>query len=210
MKLLWQSICLIGSFIFVFIWQNTILSIYTIQIFGSLITIFILVSFKKKGLNPFNNIDNDEPFSIAILCIIMLLLVFSTGGISSPLFFLLYFLIFSIAFVFEPPAVFIFAIGIFLIFLPDTLKNDVYGNAMRTGSILLVSPLGFFFGKEYSNQEEKNNIIDNIATKSTNASNIIINDATEIINNEPSLKKDSIEKINEILDEAESLNQSNK
>ncbi|GDX62395.1 hypothetical protein LBMAG33_7050 [Candidatus Levyibacteriota bacterium] len=81
---------------------------------------------------------------------------------------------------------------------------------MRTGSILLVSPLGFFFGKEYSNQEEKNNIIDNIATKSTNASNIIINDATEIINNEPSLKKDSIEKINEILDEAESLNQSNK
>lgn len=209
MKLLWQFIALFLSFAFVFVWQLTPLSDYTIQIFGVLIVIFLLLSLRKKDMNPFSE-GHDEPWSIAILAAVMLLLVFSTGGISSSLFFLLYFLVFGIAFVFAPSMVFVFAIGIFLVFLPNTLKDDVFGNLLRTGSIVFLSPLGYFLGKEYNEREKEDAVLDNLTTTTTQAVDAISQDVTDVIANEQNLSQEDVTKLNDILEKAEQLRNTTK
>lgn len=60
----------------------------------------------------------EGPWGIFLLNTVIFLLIFSTGSIDSGLFFLLYFLGFGIAFVFEPAVTFIFIVGTVFIFLP--------------------------------------------------------------------------------------------
>ena len=50
-------------------------------------------------------------------------------------------------FVFEPYTIIAFTIGIVLIFIPEAIKGDAVGNFIRLGSIILISPLAFFFGR---------------------------------------------------------------
>ncbi len=149
MKLAWQFLLLASSFGFVFVWQQTPLSDYTIPMLGFLIFLFLILSARKHELNPMNALGNNELMGIFILNSVIMLLIFSTGIFSSPLFFLLYFLEFGIAFVLEPTTVFFFFIGVVLVFLPDALKDDPMGNFIRLGSLGLISPLAFYFGKEY-------------------------------------------------------------
>ena len=156
MKLVWQSLLLILSFMSVFVWQKTQLSGYTIQIFGFLIFLYLIISFRKKKSPAKRFIfPSNESSAIYILNAVILLLIFSTNGLSSALFFLLYFLAFGIAFVFEPLTVFVFVIGTILIFLPDALENDVMKNLIMLGSLGLISPIAFFFGKEFGREEKQ-------------------------------------------------------
>lgn len=149
MRFLKQSALIILSFVFVFIWQQTSLSQYTIQILGLFIFLFLLLSaFRKKS-----------GWSFFFLTSIVLLMIFATGALNSNLFFLLYFLSFGIAFVFEPVTVFIFLLGTLLIFLPAALKDDIMGNFIKLGSLVLISPLAFFFGREFRREEKQEQII---------------------------------------------------
>src|SRR5439155_1261628 len=83
------------------------------------------------------------------------LLVFSTGVFNSPLFYLLFFLEFGVAFVFTPTLVFLFVIGTCLVFFPYAFHEDASGNLLRLGSLALVSPLAFYFGREFKTEEEQ-------------------------------------------------------
>ncbi len=156
MKFLLQSLSLLLSFVLVFIWQQTPLSGYTIQIIGFLTIIYLISSFVTS--KKIKQISLGGPLEMFVLNIIILLFVFATGGISSNFFFLLYFLLFALVFVFQPETIVSFLIGIILLFLPDTLRDDVMNNFIRIGSLILVSPLAYFFGKGYqkaSNQKKE-------------------------------------------------------
>lgn len=89
------------------------------------------------------------PLSVFILNTIILLFIFSTGSIASSFFFLLYFVVFALVFVFDPITIAVFCASVIMVFLPDALKDDVTGNFIRLGSLLLVSPIAFLFGREY-------------------------------------------------------------
>lgn len=205
MKFILQSFFIILSFIFIFIWQNTSLSEYTIPALGFLIFLFLLTSVKKKGL------PKNESLLIFVLNTVIFLLIFSTGGFSSSLFFILYFLAFGIAFVFEPETVFVFILGTILVFLSFALKDNVLENLIRLGSLVIISPLAYFFGREYRHEEKQQANIEAMQERAKDAADTISKDVEEILEEEKqSLKGKDVEKLNEILEETEDLRQESK
>ena len=205
MKILLHSLVLVLSFVFVFVWKETPLVNYTVALSGVLIILYILVSARKKG-KGFLEMGGEGPWGIFFLNTVILLLIFSTGAIDSTLFFLLYFLGFGVAFVFEPAVTFVFVLGVILVFIPDAIKGDLLVNSLKLGSLLLISPLAFFFGSEYRKNDKQTTEIEALEERTTEAANTIAKDLEEVINDEKtSLKSEDMEKLNEILEETEDL-----
>jgi hypothetical protein len=207
MKFFSQSLILVLSFVIVYIWTQSPLATYTIPLLGFLIFIYLLLSARKKG-KSFLTMGGDGPWGIFVLNTLIFLLIFSTDGLYSPIFFLLYFLGFGIAFVFEPSAVFIFILGAILVFLPQGLRDDVSGNMLRLGSLILISPLAFFFGNEYRKTDKQTAEIESMEERAKEAADTIAEDVEEVIEDEKQvLKEKDVEKLNEILEETEDLRQ---
>lgn len=190
MKVFLQSILLIISFGFVYLWQNTPLSQYTIPVLGFFIFLYLIISFRKKRLTA-PTFSGNELVTIFTLNTVIFLLIFSTGAMTSPLFFLLYFVAFGIAFVFEPFTVFIFAVGTILILLPNAILNDSMKNLLVLGSLGLISPLAFFFGREFKREEKQEEKLKTIEKE-----------AKELLQDKD-LNSIEKEKINKIVEEAE-------
>ncbi len=206
MKLVFQSAVLTASFVLVYLWQMTSLSTYTVPLLGLLIAVFLIVSARKKG-KGFLTLGGG-PLGIFLLTTLILLLIFSTENINSPLFFLLYFLCFGIAFVFDPITTFVFAVGAVLIFFPDATKLDTTNNLLKLGSLLLISPLAYFFGREYKKGDEQDEKIEALKERSKDSADTISEDVEEVIKDEKqNLKEKDLEKLNEVLEETEDLRQ---
>ena len=205
MKFFSQSLILVLSYVIVYLWSISPLASFTIPLLGLLIFIYLLLSARKKG-KGFLTMGGEGPWGIFILNTLIFLLIFSTDGLYSPIFFLLYFLGFGIAFVFEPAAVFVFILGAILVFLPQGLKDDVSGNMLRLGSLILISPLAFFFGNEYRKTDRQTADIEAMAEREKEAADVITEDVEEILEDEKeTLKEKDVEKLNEILEETEDL-----
>jgi len=104
-------------------------------------------------------------FEMFIITIIILLTIFLTSGIASPIFFLLYFLVFGISFMFEPAVIFVMLACVLLLFGQEALTGDIYSNMLKMGSLILLSPLAFFFGNEYKRREKIEKIEEQIAAE---------------------------------------------
>lgn len=146
MRLISQFFLLATSFLLIFIWDKSPLSGYTIQaiLLGIIAygAVTLLVEKRKKKIHIAGSIG------IFVLNTASFLVVFATGGFSSPLFFLLYFVSFGIAFALEPVSVFIFSLGAALVFFPSVMTDNVLANSLRLASLILISPLAFLFGRE--------------------------------------------------------------
>ena len=205
MKFLLQAAVLILSFGVIFVWHNSPLADYTVSFLGILIVLYMVLSLRKRG-KGFLNMGGEGPWGIFILNTVIFLLMFSTGSLNSPLFFLLYFLGFGIAFVFEPAMTFVFVLGAILIFIPDALKTDTLVNLLKIGSLILISPLAFFFGQQYRTNDEKEEEIEALEERSKDAADTISEDIEEIIKDEKAnLKSEDLDKLNEVLEETEDL-----
>ncbi len=219
MRFLQHSLLLAISFGAVFIWQQTLLSEFTIQSLALLVIVYLVGSWIKKKKQAHQPISDDSPpasafggsFEIVVLNTAILLLVFSTGNFSSGLFFLLYFLAFGVAFVFEPATVFVFVAATFLVFLPYALQDDVTGNFLRLGSLVLISPLAFFFGREYQKTVEQEEKIEELKEKAEEAAETISTDVEQVIDSEKEVAKSSdLDKLTEVLQETEKLKEESK
>lgn len=83
---------------------------------------------------------------IYLLSFIGHLIVFVSGGLNSPLFFLIYFLLFTIAFRHRPSVTLALALGD-LVFLSQTIISPT--NLLPLVSILLIGPLAWLIGQQY-------------------------------------------------------------
>lgn len=207
MKILKQTSALLFSFGFVYFWQTTFLGEYTIPTIGLLILLFFILTL-KKGLNIEAMLASESVWGIVVLNAIILILVFSTGIMQSPLFFLLYFLTFGIAFVFDPMTVFVFLVGLVLLFLPETLSGDVSGNMLRIGSLVLISPLAFLFGRTIKDQDTQDQHIEMIQERAQDAADIIAENVDDLLKEEKG--PEEVAKLNEILEETELLREESK
>lgn len=204
MQKLEQLLTLIFSFIVIFLWQATPLSSYTTPILGLLIALYLIVSSRKKGKGFLTM--GGGPFGVFVLNTLIFLLIFTTDSFNSPLFFLIYFLGFGIAFVFEPIMTFAFLIGAILVFIPDISKGDLTQNILKLSSVILIAPLAYFFGKEFRKTEEDEQELEELRERSKEAADTISKDIEEVIKNEKSELKDTdLEKLNEVLEETEDL-----
>lgn len=210
MKLLLQDLVLITSFILIFIWQLAGLTEFTTPFLGALIAIYLIISARKKG-KGFLNMGGEAPYGIFILNTLIFLLIFSTGSISSPIFFLLYFLAFGIAFIFEPAVIFVFVLGTLLVFLPEALTLNITDNLLKLGSVVLLSPLAFFFGKEYRRNQTQESEVEDLKERTKEAADTISKDVEEVIKGEKgNLKEKDLDKLNEVLEETEDLREESK
>lgn len=187
MKTIQQAGLLLLSFLFIFAWQNTLLSQYTVQVLGALIFCYLLLSMLKKDdahKKSFNPIDlaSQGYWGIMILNTIIVLFVIATGGFNSMLFFLLFFLAFAIAFAFEPIIVFVFVLGTVALFLPDALQSDEIRNVIMLASLVFLSPLAYFFGKEQRKEQEESKALEAIQEDTTQAADAIIQDVNAVLN----------------------------
>jgi len=139
MKILLHTLLFILAFGLVFIWEQTSLADFTIQGLAVLVLVYLVIALIRKKRNPKAELFGNA-FDIFILSIGILILISITGNLYSPLFFLLYFLGFGITFIFEPISVFVFTIGVVLIFLPQALKNQALESYIRLTSVVLISP----------------------------------------------------------------------
>lgn len=209
MKLITQSLILLASFLAVFIWEASPLAQLTVPALGFLIFLYLILSKRT----PFRSSQPDdmskpskiskEDLNIFILNTIILLLIFTTGGLHSPLYFLLYFISFGIAFVLLPETVFAFIIGSVLIFLPDALTGEIYKNMLELGSLVLISPLAYFFGREYRARlslQEKNA---EIAERITEQAGDVLEREEDTLNDEEKTELANIIKESEALKKEE-------
>jgi len=116
-----------------FIFTNSSLAIYSPQLIALISIIFIILLFQKK-------------LSFHLISFIITLTVFFTGGLNSSFFFLIYFLLFTLAFQ-NPPSTTL-SYSLVLILLLSQSLNSVQ-SLIPLSSLLLITPLSWFIGKQY-------------------------------------------------------------
>lgn len=162
---------------------------FAVPILAILVILYIISSRLKKK----------ETINLFILTSLVLVLIFSTGGISSPLFFLFYFLSFVITFLFDPKTVFVFTAGLIVLFL-SSIKLDSINNLIMLFSLLLLSPLSYYFGKSRKKAED-------VEKKAE----ILENDIEEVLyDDSQKLENNTSNKLNEALKEAEEIEEETK
>jgi len=125
---------------------KTPISEYSLQISGIIVAIYMMVSFltRKKFLNPTSRVV----FDIFVFSFAVSLLLFTTGGFTSPIFFLTYFLLFGIALI-SAPATSIVAALVFAILFFLTPRADFWAEILQIVSLLAIAPISAMFGRQY-------------------------------------------------------------
>lgn len=97
-----------------------------------------------------------KTFSIHLIALLVNLIVFATSGLNSPFFFLIYFLLFVIAF--QNPATTTLSYSLFLVLiLSQSLNSPI--SAISLCSLLLITPLAWFIGKQFLEKTKDEEII---------------------------------------------------
>jgi hypothetical protein len=134
MPQLFQILLLGFSALLPFLWSLTSLTLYTPQLIalGAVITIILSIKHKSYFIYPVSFVIN--------------LIVFTTSGLNSPAFFLIYFLLFVIAFQNPPTTTLSFSLVLVLL-LSQSL--DSLSSLLPLLSLLFVTPVAYFVGRQY-------------------------------------------------------------
>lgn len=133
---------LLSAVLVTFAWtKNPSLSAYTLQLIAILIISYFLNHFfKGKKLRLTMAIDG------LIFSLVTLLLVSQTGGLSSPLFFLIFILLFGLSLLFDPLITLAFALSLCFFFYRQVVNLNTL---LQVIGLLLITPLALFFGRQY-------------------------------------------------------------
>ena len=132
------------SIIFIFVWTSIpSLNNYNLQLTGAL----ILAYFVSKLL--FRRVGGSFFFATIILVSVTLLLIFSTGAINSPIFFILDFLVFAIALLLSPNQAAIASSLLVAIFIWQNYLHLTSPMIIDLLSLVLITPLAMIFSKTY-------------------------------------------------------------
>lgn len=154
---LWHSIVLIISTLLPWYWiTNPDLSYYTLQLAGGIVILYTVIKFFSRRSNPKNSFDL---LTLILINSLTQLLILSTGGISSPFFFLLTLLLFVIALIFEPFQATVISVSTVTLFLIQSYPNLSLGLITNSLALITMTPLAIIFSKSYlSNLESKGKI----------------------------------------------------
>jgi hypothetical protein len=185
------------------------LSIYGLQISALLIVIYVGVSFliRKHILS----VDLKVTLDVLVFSLTISLLVFTTGGFASPIFFLSYFLLFGVTLFSSPITATAITITFALLFIVAP-KADFWMDLLQMGSLLAIAPLSVLFGKQYLKVLQDKKIITGLSQK-VQKNKVDVTDWTEgdfrrrllriqeylqKLNNDPSIGLDKKERINSL------------
>jgi len=179
---------------FSFLWVNSPLAAYNLQLIA-LLLIFAVIFFRKRRTTAFwKTLIGLTAFNIAVL-----LLISQTGNLNSPLFFLIYFFLLGLGFLTTPPATLIIALSLVFFFLPF---SSVQSDWLKLGSLFLITPLCLILGRQRQEMEEQEKI--NLALKEKKKAAdqaLSLQETTSLLWLSLTLKNNLIE-ITELLNEA--------
>lgn len=130
----------------IFVWTSfPVLNSYNLQLTGALILLYFASRLVFR-------VGRQSIFITTIVLIsIVLLLIFSTGGINSPIFFTLDFLLFAIALLLAPNQAALASILLVIIFLWQNYSGLTSSMIINLISLILITPLAVVFSKSYLN-----------------------------------------------------------
>ena len=137
---LFLGLSLVLVSVVIFFWTQSPLGEYNFQL-TAFLAILLLVNKKIT-----NNSFAANPINLIIFSAITLLLVSETGGLESPIFFIIYFLLFGTALLSQTPIVLTLTFLIMIFFSPSLVSTNA---AIQLSSLLLITPLAIFFGRQY-------------------------------------------------------------
>ena len=97
-----------------------------------------------------------KTFSLHLIALLINIIVFATGSLNSPFFFLIYFLLFIIAF--QNPVSTTLSFSLFLVLILSQSLNS-FVSAISLSSLLLVTPLAWFIGRQFLEKNKNDQII---------------------------------------------------
>lgn len=138
-----HSLILIFAIVLTFVFPKTNLAQYDLQISAGL---FILLYLTKKffvSKNIYSRLIESVVFTLIIMGIVN-----STGGLTSPFFFLIYFLLFSLSIILEPIISITTTITLIVFFLLNLPPNQDFKTLMPIISLAFITPFAMFLGQE--------------------------------------------------------------
>ena len=119
---------------------------YGLQIAALMMAVYAGVSFliRKHILST----DIKVTLDVLVFSLTISLLIFTTGGFASPVFFLSYFLLFGVALFSSPITATAITLTFALLFFVSP-KKDFWLDLLQIGSLLAIAPLSVLFGKQY-------------------------------------------------------------
>ena len=134
------------------------LSYYSLQLTGILLLTLIITHHVLKPAS-FKLVES------TVSTLAVLLVTEATGGISSPLFFLAFFLLFELSLLLEP-IIPLFLSGAFILFYLFTAQVNQTGlNWLALLAFPTMTPLAYFLGKIYRKEENQKKEIRNLQNK---------------------------------------------
>lgn len=155
-RFIFHTILLFAAVFGVLIWLISPLEPYTLQLVGLLTLLYIGThSLRRKYPKLFHR--SSVTLDLTVLTSMILLLVTETGALTSPLFFLLYFLLFATSMLYEIEATLVLTgtLILYFLFLPGTNLSDLM-HLSQLGALIMITPLALFTGHQYEvSLEEK-------------------------------------------------------
>lgn len=138
-----DSFLIIIACFFAFLWAKSPLASFSLQLSALLFLFFLASKHFSKRTSLF------VPSEALFFTILILLLIFDTGGLSSPLFFLLYFLLFALSLLLTPQTAFILSLTLIILFLFNLEEIKNFGTLIPLFSLPFITPLAVFFGRQH-------------------------------------------------------------
>ena len=144
-----HAFILVLTIVLTFIFPKTNLASYDLQITAILFIVLYLVKRFIVSKNIYSRLIESVVFTLVIMGIIN-----STGGLNSPFFFLIYFLLFSLTLILEPIISITTTITLIIFFLLSLPSNQNFKTLMPIISLAFITPFAMFMGQEKVENEK--------------------------------------------------------
>jgi len=148
-----HSLILMVTITIAYLASKTILAQYDLQIAAVLFMIFFIA---KKFLGPGSK---SRLIESVIFTFLVLFIVGSSGGLASPYFFLLYFLLFSLSLLLEPVISITSTLALIIFFILELPPAQPFQALFPLFSLIFLTPFALFMGQEYIESQKLENTI---------------------------------------------------
>ncbi|PIP62735.1 hypothetical protein COW98_02410 [Candidatus Roizmanbacteria bacterium CG22_combo_CG10-13_8_21_14_all_35_9] len=144
-----HSLVLVFTIVLTFIFPKTNLASYELQITAGL---FVILYLAKKIFVPESS--QSRLIESVIFTLVILGIINSTGGLSSPFFFLSYFLLFSLSLLLEPIISITTTLTLIIFFLFSLPANQSFSTLLPIISLAFITPFALYLGEEHRKNEK--------------------------------------------------------
>lgn len=144
-----HALILIFAVALTFIFPKTNLAQYNLQISAGLFILLYLTKNFIVSKNIYSRLIESVIFTLVIMGIIN-----STGGLDSPFFFLIHFLLFSLSIILEPIIPITTTVTLIIFFLLNLPQGQNFNTLMPIISLAFITPFAMFLGQEKLESEK--------------------------------------------------------